>query len=603
MPGLGTHLLVLDEVALSLGDIDNPASTRAGELLRAHRQYAALGAVAQDLLYFAPDQGPRSQSAAQILVDLVDVVAPFVKFKNRYIDPFVEKIGVGLDTVTLGLFYELLKTAELLCANVEVSLEGLVGRSFDPWESILPPPPIRKGYREVAGANSWFWGDMAHYRCTGRFAQTLLDLAGDPELEAFALGSATHIATDVAVHPLVNAIVGGPYRSHAHRHHFVENFLDTLAWERLAGSNVLDVNLADRLNVTDGKLPESGFEIFIVARMPNKVARLLVDALRASYPNPPLRIPGGYLGTEDVQFAYKLLLLVATLAGHKVEPPPFPPTLDFPTLRDLLDKLALDPPPGLPSLRSCRTMACAIDLFQGILEFAKWATVQIAKIAALPAAVLLGFSVDVIKYVLHLVQTALYHSYRSLRRTLVWLGLAIPYSISEAESLDREYRENLQMSGGRSLLAASLDEGYPRLSDSRGAHPFHHLPYPQTGTEEPTAHASLVYGDALATVLRGQRFDVVQALRFLGEPSPEGTEAASSPSLSTPVPSGAGNAIDFSGFLIRQALSNRLGFHDWNMDADRGYGWRAWSWRIDRPVQGSPGTDLVEAFYTSCETP
>ena len=66
-----------------------------------------------------------------------------------------------------------------------------------------------------------------HYRKTGKLAKRLLDAAPpDSPLHLYAIGYLTHVAADTVGHPYVNAISGGPYRSHAQRHKASENYQD-----------------------------------------------------------------------------------------------------------------------------------------------------------------------------------------------------------------------------------------------------------------------------------------------------------------------------------------------------------------------------------------
>lgn len=611
MPGLGTHLLVLDNVRGRLIQSTNPAYSGAGLRLAAHPEFASLGAAAQDLLYLAPDTSATFHTIADILVKLTDVIAPLVKQEQMFVDPIAAQIDQALNWVTQGLYGAFQETAETFAVTVETLLESLVVQAVDPWELVFPPPPLSQGFRQVDGANSWYWGDMVHYRCTGRFSQTLYDFAkltGDDRLIAFALGSVTHIGTDVTVHPFVNAVVGAPYRNHAHRHHFVENFVETLSWQRLTGTNVLDVDLVGRLNVKQDKL-ETANDILLIASLPDEVIDLMDRTLRAVYPNPPMRLPGGYLEKADYNFAYKIFMLLVKLSVSRLDPPK-PPPISFSSLQNLLSALGLTPPPGLPNLSHCKSLFCAKELFLAILDFVKWGIQQLAKIAAAPAALLLSLSIDAAKYVLYLIQSVLYNLYRSYRRVLVWMGFAVPFDYEEAVEIDGEYRNNQEMSGGRSLLSSAPDPEYPHLAgrptgSSGSFQSFHHLPYPKQGMESggtlaPATQASLTYGDALQFILSQEPVLPFSVKALKDSAAPLGTDSTTHAFQGLLPVAGTGNAIDFSTFLIQETIGDQLSSHNWNLDSDRGYAWNTWDWTPDRPAKGSPGTGEVDAFYDKC---
>lgn len=75
---------------------------------------------------------------------------------------------------------------------------------------------------------TWRESELMRWRGAGDFAQALLANAGDDDrLRAYAYGYMAHVATAVAAQPFLNAIVGGPYRTHWWRQRLVSNFVDT----------------------------------------------------------------------------------------------------------------------------------------------------------------------------------------------------------------------------------------------------------------------------------------------------------------------------------------------------------------------------------------
>ncbi|MCK0142269.1 hypothetical protein [Aliiroseovarius sp. F20344] len=75
---------------------------------------------------------------------------------------------------------------------------------------------------------TWRETELMRWRRTGDFARGLLDAAGDDDrLKAYAYGYMAHVAAAVTGQPFINSIVGGPYRSHWWRHRFVTNHIDS----------------------------------------------------------------------------------------------------------------------------------------------------------------------------------------------------------------------------------------------------------------------------------------------------------------------------------------------------------------------------------------
>ncbi|MBY6151668.1 hypothetical protein KUV47_00460 [Vannielia litorea] len=78
---------------------------------------------------------------------------------------------------------------------------------------------------------TWREAEVMRWRASGEFARALLANAGDDaRLRAYALGYQIHIAAAVTGQPFFNAITGGPPRSHWWRHRLVSNYVDAWVW-------------------------------------------------------------------------------------------------------------------------------------------------------------------------------------------------------------------------------------------------------------------------------------------------------------------------------------------------------------------------------------
>lgn len=167
-----------------------------------------------------------------------------------------------------------------------------------------------------------------HYRRTGRFCNTMWHYASNDNLRRYCLGYASHIATDVVGHSFVNAVVGGPYRTHWHRHKLVENWIDAYARNKYPDS--ADTLRCLRLGGEDKYIPNaiSGSYYYRLCefpdgRLPRDLKQMFISALEATYhdiPHPPnLRITP----VDDLEAAYRLWLMwfKRTTSARNVQPP------------------------------------------------------------------------------------------------------------------------------------------------------------------------------------------------------------------------------------------------------------------------------------------
>jgi hypothetical protein len=89
---------------------------------------------------------------------------------------------------------------------------------LDPALSALP------GQDDQAGCRLW---EFLRWHHSGQFARNLVDLAKTPSQRAFAQGWLCHVATSVTSEPFIANIAGGPYRTHWWRNMFVRNYVDS----------------------------------------------------------------------------------------------------------------------------------------------------------------------------------------------------------------------------------------------------------------------------------------------------------------------------------------------------------------------------------------
>lgn len=261
MPAAAIHLLIVEALTQRL----QTAGGSIGRALAAYPQYAGLGAIGPDLFYLAAEPVPARVATTVALLERA--AQPFAHLRQT-----LQLTGGGLAQAWRDAGSSLIALVEALEAHALEALLADVQRRGKDLARCLRPP-----LQDGATEEHWSWGDLLHYRKTGRFAGTLLELArasGRGELLAYAAGYLSHVAADALGHPFVNTIVGGPYRLHYWRHRLVENHMDAWTWAQVRGDEVGSAAL-------DGAID-------LGAALPETLQVLLVTALERVYAGDPV---------------------------------------------------------------------------------------------------------------------------------------------------------------------------------------------------------------------------------------------------------------------------------------------------------------------------
>jgi hypothetical protein len=206
-----------------------------GDVAHKWRNYLALGAIGPDIAALFPDFRPPIGSVIANVVDwyleVWDVIdAKVVEPWETYAEPALTGFGDILNTFTGDTLHELGLVLQNLGVSVHTALVDLLAR-HDDWFGKL-----QSGVPQGIEESLFTWFDMFHYRRTSRFTQALFRNAGahptkSEQFTAFAVGWASHCATDVVGHSFVNAKCGGPYRLHWQRHHLIEGHMDAAVYD------------------------------------------------------------------------------------------------------------------------------------------------------------------------------------------------------------------------------------------------------------------------------------------------------------------------------------------------------------------------------------
>jgi hypothetical protein len=629
-----------------------PGLVRAqGDLLAAHPASANLGAIGPDLFFFAPDYRPMEilypfLDAYRKVQDVVArLSAPLRELGDELEETVTDTLdkleaipGIGSHVADIRILvaqirelYLLLEAAidSVLAAGV-VRLLGL--DAHDPAYGNLPrslyqqlfQPPLQAGWEEP----DWYWFDMLHYRRSGKFAHNLLQHAGNSEsARAYALAYLSHIATDVVGHPYVNLICGAPYRMAVQRHVTAENYIDQWVWTH----HYPDENIREHLFFRLG--------LAAYPDLPDDLAAMIFQAMRSTYGDicHPLRRKNrdGFLAIDDIKATYSGLRKALQLVGQNVDVRPQAPYIgadeDLAQINASLGIFDPPPPLGPPPLPNCgwedifgtASGACfeafvndtliwagmVREMIDWCFESGRKALNLLEDSVAYPQPGMPARWLQLLSYAGHLY---VYTAYRAFTTLLAQAGLAYP----------EPDETSLQIPLARSLITpdlcwrASPLRTYPRMRAGGSSH----LLCPRCGRdgdlanelaalgiesccELPTTPHAAYAQEANITpdwFIRAAPFNATAVQRFAEARTPEDTRQLCNAGLEI------GNAIDFSGWLIGAAVVNQRArlpeavvFCNWNLDGDRGYGYKDWAGLVpicDELVMGISAADYGNSF-------
>jgi hypothetical protein len=657
MPGPYIHMSAARRAAAELADGYRPPGsdridpewhgtqvTDLAAIAGEHPNFTAMGAMGPDLFFFLPDfrdVGDIQLSSVlvrilEFLEGVYEALDPYISKYEKYLGPIVEDTAEELSRLTGGLSESVGNITGELGSILTTALANLVTQQRDWWSFFSLG--LNKGYDE----QSFFWSDMLHYRQTGEFGQRLWAgalVAEDRQLQAYALGYLSHLATDTVGHAFVNQVAGGPFRLHWQRHHLVENHADaywylldpdpgsprqTGGYDQLTESALYyDIAFAEDDNgvVSRPALPGGNTLrdkwvrrrlLDIDSELPEEVAELLIDAMTEAFygeggKHPKiLRDNDGRPNTPLVQEAYRLFwryLKIATVDGFGHEPPPPPdlfPNLDFPTPSDPAE----DGPPGDDD--GGDFWDDLLDFILAVVNVLAYIVEVAVYLATLPWAIL----ADIITYPFRLalyyaLELPLYYLLKTFRSVLVRTGYVLPMADEIDQSL---IRVGNPLRAGWEALVIDLndifgglteppddedeaeplrDPAYPYVhDDDEFRHPWRY-PTPATPTERcPTTAGPHGRNAGPPALFRAQApsadiRDRLETARTPAEADRVGCAVGPGNQL--------GDVVNMTKYLMWLATRNQDGgegeggqapvpLTDWNLDADRGYGYHCWDW-------------------------
>ena len=590
MPGSIVHLIVQQRLAGYL--LETKADKYAKLLLDDPcSRYSAFGSMGPDYLFFSlKEYGTPLDELANFLFGVYDSMRPLIEFYETYVEPVkqgLEDAITAVDSVLFkGLIGQIQQTADLAIATAEKAVEVLVVKNVDLFYPFYPK--VQKGDAE----NTWYWVDYLHYRRTGTFCSNMWKLAqGDDDLMRYCLGYASHIGTDVAGHPFVNAIVGGPYRMHWHRHKLVENWIDAYVRNHYSDSKTtigcLDLGSHDKYiaNAISGSYYYRLCE-FNNGQLPQKLGDMVLKAMKVTYKNVPQPVTFGY---DDLDTTYRLWLKWfewATTIGNAVKPTPVPPpgAATVALVSDYYNGLA-QIWSGAGSGGGGGGGFSILGFFKAIWDWLKrlaksiwytfeWIITHAVDIVTLP----LTEALALLKWLLYKIQEMIWKYYDQLRFMLVMGG----YTYPEPEDLNKLPYGLAYINTAYVQLVGGPSASYYNYPARQEIHDLfgpmeHHMTYP--GTPQELKHAEPApwpfYGKyPEAFIGTGYPYDpAIEKLYACTGPygiSDDYTHFIDKNTWST---AQFGSALPFTARLIANNMDQLPNF---NLDGDRGYAWKTW---------------------------
>jgi hypothetical protein len=636
-------------------------------ILTAHPNFASLGAIGPDLLFFLPDfrdnHGIPVSSVLVLVLDflrtLYSALDPYISKWQHYLGPISEDTGEEMSRLTGGLSETVGNITGELSSILITALEDFATQQQDWWAYFSLG--LNQGFDE----QSFLWSDMLHYRNTGRFGRALwrnADKTNSDQARAYALGYITHIGTDVTGHAFVNAISGGPFRQHWQRHHLVENHMDAFwyvqdslgpksgdRYPQLTES-ALYYDIAFQGDAGDA-VPRPGYPtgdsmrenwerkrmLDIDSSLPDVIGNVLVQSILDVFykggPHPKiLRDNDGRPSPDLIAEAYGLLfeyLKLVTVDGFSHEPPPPPdvfPNLDFPTMSDPAGDSAPGSGGGGGGGDGGSFWDDLLSFILSVIEVIAYIAEVALYLATLPWAIM----ADITTYPLRLglyyaLELPLFNMLKDFRAVLVMTGYMLPMKgeitstlmhigVTDSQSWQALLANVGDVFGG--MLPAGVgnpdqtfrDPHYPHAHpDHEFRHPWNYpppppavpdeLPHTTAGPHPALVSPAVLFGDTGTDPLLRDRFE--------GAAGPPDADAAG---LDVTPHRHLGDSVAFSKYMVwlesrtpTQPDGTKIPLVEWNLDADRGYGYHCWDWNR-KPNSPQPDPEN-NSFNQPCTWP
>ena len=603
MPGPAVHHLISDEVAKRIHALN--LTPDAAKLLADFAPYLHFGAQGPDPLFFnTKDLSPELRTLVRLYFDAVDFMEEFKKEILKIIPPeliaAVETLEAVWDNVaarssTITEIQQLLGESQALLGLLQSTLQQAAIKYLTDTVNVFNQ--LKHPIQDVGQPHDiWWWFDTLHYRRTGQFAQTLLKNANPGTAEhAYAIGYLTHFAADTVGHPFVNIMSGGPYRTHAQRHKFVENHQDTYAFKEMrSGEEFVESDLwKDYVMGSETKLPDG-------------VRNLILKSIKEVYFKNNDSEYGAEMNDEDLDDVYRMWLKWfknTTQSGELPPPVPYSFTAEIAEVWETftdnvgdIGDMVSGAAPGDFSLASILEFLAALVLGGALLA---------AALIDFLAGAITTLGAAPIRFLISLAYESLYNAFMNFYQGVVLNGLAFPTKAQLGHYLSKHTVASY-LPDNMGQTANSLLSMYPtRFFEVEGLEQDCHLVYPVPALAElepdaTTGAPSSYYKATNLHYIQGQIKFEKEIYKELKEFRDKITPADAPSDVQSRfdrmerkvVGDTLGNAIDFSVFLYREFLNGEM-IPDFNLDGDRGVGYLCWRKVKDDTALNDPSAPTV----------
>lgn len=600
MPGPAAHLSIMElqrkRAAANPGMYDT-----VGSVLASHPRESNLGSIGPDMIFWADWGG------------ITPLVNAFFDFYNT-LDLAYERlaaiwkpIGDAIDKIMSslsgGLTDAIQDTVAYLQGILKTAMVDLITDKVNYFEMFLHPefqkatPPF-----VPLSEKAWNWLDFLHHRGTGVFNKSLIQRAErsrDPAQRAYAYGWLSHVTADVVGHAYVNQAVGGPWRSHFQRHHIQENFMDVWTWGFYHTPGVVlaapggsydyesftdlgAANLHDWINLGDD--------------LPTSLQALIADSLYDVYHARPHPSLVAFPGKSEINRAYQMqkrAFEVMTGKDRRLSLPKVPKVFGD-----------MEPPTypvsgGSGGGSGGSGSSGGFNLLSALAAIAKFIADTLGYVAEVVLWLISKVTSPLtypIRMALYLVQLGLYAVYRAFRWALVISGYVYPDADQLADPFAQQF-----LNPSPSLMLNGPKLEFPPERDHSGAFPGS-MTELKSALVGPYGHHGNNYP---YWFIEGEPSD----LSIESQLSQSGLSETATIEIASQL---KGNAI--AGKAYRGGLGSAVDFYlrrahelhkhrgdptsmllpDWNLDADRGYGFHCWE--AQTPLQTPPAGGVSVSY-------
>lgn len=608
MSGPAVHHLIAQRFLKTLPKKGLIKESFAQKLATEWQPYFLFGCQGPDPLFFnTKDMHPLAKEFASTFIDVQEFIEDFKEQIMAIIPPQVLAAAAKLqevwaDTVQRSALLSEIEQGLTAAKNLLVILEEnllAAGKKwltdeFNVFDKLLTHPIQDKG---KYAAGQWWWFDTLHYRKTGQYATQLLKNAKpDSAQMAYALGYLTHFSADVTGHPFVNVVSGGPYRTHAQRHKFVENHQDVWAWQQVVEGQEFVQSKAGEQYIINGDAGE----------LPPDFNQYLRNTIAQVYTTNGLHY-GAPMTAEDLDDTYRLWLKwFRSLTNTLDLPKPVPYSLTKEML-EAWEKFAANFSEIVDAVKGPKKGKKSIwNIFKAILAAALAQVLLAAALVDFVLGLIATLGAAPLRYLISVAYEALYNSFMEFHQGLVLNGLAFPFT------------KQLQHPAALQTIRPDIpDTMHIRARDVVNWFPMKKFKFAPARQESHLIYPvpfSTSVDDAMrekdrTEVAPGSYF-TADAFHYMWDPGlpviPGGYEtirtlhenSASSDQLFKELATAAkrghlGNAVELSHFLMAEVAKGKT-IADINLDGDRGYAFPCWR-RVNNKAELDKATVLHRA--------